>query len=264
MVARALHENAGIQQVIIGPEVLARPGLRARRGGSARPAGARRHPAPAPGRRDRPVAGAAQRGPRGRRRRRPLGARRGAAPQRRPHRPADRPRAAAPVRSPRARSSRSSPPRAASARRRCRPTSAPTSRAPASRPCCSTSTSPSATSRSASSWCRSKSIYDAVAMAGSIDEQAIEALVTKHESAACDVICAPNDPGDADRIPVSTITELIKVARRLLRLRHRRHPAVVHRARAGGLRPVRRAHPHRHARHPGGQEPAGSPSTRST
>lgn len=60
-----------------------------------------------------------------------------------------------------------------------------------------------------------KSIYDAVAMSGSIDAQAIEALITKHESSGCDVICAPNDPGDADRIPVSTITEVIKVARGL-------------------------------------------------
>jgi pilus assembly protein CpaE len=28
------------------------------------------------------------------------------------------------------------------------------------------------------------------------------------------VLCAPNDPGDADRIPVATVTEIIKVARR--------------------------------------------------
>ena len=50
-------------------------------------------------------------------------------------------------------------------------------------------------------------------MAGHVDEQAIASLVTKHEDSGLDVICAPNDPGDADRIPVSTITELIKVAR---------------------------------------------------
>jgi pilus assembly protein CpaE len=58
-----------------------------------------------------------------------------------------------------------------------------------------------------------KSIHDAVAMSGNIDAQAIEALITNHESSGLDVICAPNDPGDADRIPVSTITELMKVAR---------------------------------------------------
>jgi pilus assembly protein CpaE len=59
----------------------------------------------------------------------------------------------------------------------------------------------------------SKSVYDAVAMAGNLDEQAISSLVTTHADSGLDVICAPNDPGDADRIPVSTITELIKVAR---------------------------------------------------
>ena len=59
----------------------------------------------------------------------------------------------------------------------------------------------------------SKSIFDAVAMSGHLDEQAIEALVTTHEDSGLDVICAPNDPGDADRIPVNVVTELIKVAR---------------------------------------------------
>ena len=41
-----------------------------------------------------------------------------------------------------------------------------------------------------------------------LDAQAIEALVTNHEASGLDVICAPNDPGDADRIPVSVVTEL--------------------------------------------------------
>jgi pilus assembly protein CpaE len=58
-----------------------------------------------------------------------------------------------------------------------------------------------------------KSVFDAVAMTGTIDEDAISALVTVHEDSGLDVICAPNDPGDSDRIPVNTITELIKVAR---------------------------------------------------
>ena len=58
-----------------------------------------------------------------------------------------------------------------------------------------------------------KSVFDAVSMAGHLDEQAIASLVTKHDDSGLDVICAPNDPGDADRIPVTTITELIKVAR---------------------------------------------------
>ena len=58
-----------------------------------------------------------------------------------------------------------------------------------------------------------KSVFDAVAMTGHLDEEAIGGLVTRHEQSGLDVICAPNDPGDADRIPVSTVTELIKVAR---------------------------------------------------
>ena len=58
-----------------------------------------------------------------------------------------------------------------------------------------------------------KSIYDAVAMSGHLDQDAIESLVTMHEESGLEVICAPNDPGDADRIPVHVATELIKVAR---------------------------------------------------
>ncbi|GIL35556.1 AAA family ATPase [Phycicoccus jejuensis] len=59
-----------------------------------------------------------------------------------------------------------------------------------------------------------RSVFDAVAMAGTIDDEGVRSLVTTHESSGLDVICAPNDPGDADRIPVSTVAELIKVARR--------------------------------------------------
>lgn len=58
-----------------------------------------------------------------------------------------------------------------------------------------------------------KSVFDAVAMSGHIDEDAIASLVTIHEDSSLEVLCAPNDPGDSDRIPVNTVTELIKVAR---------------------------------------------------
>ena len=58
-----------------------------------------------------------------------------------------------------------------------------------------------------------KSIHDAVAMSGHVDDQAISALVTRHEASGLDVLCAPNDPGHADRIPVSVVNEIIKVAR---------------------------------------------------
>ncbi|MGG5258039.1 AAA family ATPase [Phycicoccus avicenniae] len=59
-----------------------------------------------------------------------------------------------------------------------------------------------------------QSIFDAVSMSGNIDEEAIRSLVTRHDASGLDVLCAPNDPGDADRIPVPTVAEIIKVARR--------------------------------------------------
>ena len=58
-----------------------------------------------------------------------------------------------------------------------------------------------------------QSVFDAVAMSGHIDEQGVASLVTVHESSGLDVICAPNDPSDADRIPVNVVTELLKTAR---------------------------------------------------
>jgi pilus assembly protein CpaE len=57
------------------------------------------------------------------------------------------------------------------------------------------------------------SIVDLVGMAGHIDEQAIASVVTKHES-GLDVVSAPAEPSDADRIPGSTVGELIRVAKR--------------------------------------------------
>ncbi len=57
------------------------------------------------------------------------------------------------------------------------------------------------------------SVIDAVAMSGHLDEQGLKSLVTHHEDSGLDVIAAPNDPSDADRIPANVITELIRVAR---------------------------------------------------
>ena len=57
------------------------------------------------------------------------------------------------------------------------------------------------------------SIIDLVSMAGHIDEQAIKSVVTKHDS-GLDCISAPAEPSDADRIPGSTVGELIRVAKR--------------------------------------------------
>ena len=60
-----------------------------------------------------------------------------------------------------------------------------------------------------------QSIYDAVSMSGHLDGEALKGLVVTHEESGLDVLCAPNDPGDADRIPVPTVTEILKVARRV-------------------------------------------------
>jgi pilus assembly protein CpaE len=57
------------------------------------------------------------------------------------------------------------------------------------------------------------SIIDLVSMAGNIDEQAIKSVVTKHDS-GLDTISAPAEPSEADRVPGSTVGELIRVAKR--------------------------------------------------
>lgn len=57
------------------------------------------------------------------------------------------------------------------------------------------------------------SIIDLVSMAGNIDEQAIKSVVTKHDS-GLEAISAPAEPSDADRVPGSTVGELIRVAKR--------------------------------------------------
>lgn len=60
-----------------------------------------------------------------------------------------------------------------------------------------------------------QSVYDAVGMSGHLDEEALRSVTVVHEESGLHVLCAPNDPGDADRIPVPTITEILKVARRV-------------------------------------------------
>lgn len=58
-----------------------------------------------------------------------------------------------------------------------------------------------------------RTIVDAVAMEGSLDEQALASLITPH-SPGLDTICAPLEPGAADRIPVAVVGELIRLLRR--------------------------------------------------
>jgi pilus assembly protein CpaE len=57
------------------------------------------------------------------------------------------------------------------------------------------------------------SVGDLVAMSGHIDAQGIASVVTRHES-GLDALCAPSHPGEADRIPGSTVSEMLRVARR--------------------------------------------------
>lgn len=59
-----------------------------------------------------------------------------------------------------------------------------------------------------------RSVFDAVALTGALDDDALASLVTTHAATGLDVLCAPNDPSDADRIPVQVVAEVLKVARR--------------------------------------------------
>lgn len=57
------------------------------------------------------------------------------------------------------------------------------------------------------------SLRDITAMQGRLDDQAIASVVTLHHDSGLDVLAAPADPGDADRIPASVVEELLRVAR---------------------------------------------------
>jgi pilus assembly protein CpaE len=58
------------------------------------------------------------------------------------------------------------------------------------------------------------SIADVLSMAGHLDEQGLQSVVTHHES-GLDAAAAPAEPSDADRIPGSAISELLKVSKRV-------------------------------------------------
>jgi pilus assembly protein CpaE len=59
------------------------------------------------------------------------------------------------------------------------------------------------------------SVRDVVAMAGHLDEAGIASVVTTHPESGLDVIAAPADPADADRVPSHVIVELLRDARSL-------------------------------------------------
>lgn len=56
----------------------------------------------------------------------------------------------------------------------------------------------------------SRTIVDAIAMAGHLDEQGVSSLVTRY-GPNLDTICAPLEPGEAERIPVGVVIELVAV-----------------------------------------------------
>jgi pilus assembly protein CpaE len=57
-----------------------------------------------------------------------------------------------------------------------------------------------------------RTITDAIAMQGTMDPTGVESLLTPH-SPGVSTILAPLEPGEADHIPVATITELIRTLR---------------------------------------------------
>jgi len=59
-----------------------------------------------------------------------------------------------------------------------------------------------------------RSCVDLVAMSGHLDAQGLASVVTHHES-GLDALCAPAHPGDAERIPATSVSELLRVARRI-------------------------------------------------
>lgn len=57
------------------------------------------------------------------------------------------------------------------------------------------------------------SSIDIVAMSGHLDQQGLASVVTKHEGSGLDVLAAPADPADSERIPAHVVVELLRIAR---------------------------------------------------
>ena len=57
-----------------------------------------------------------------------------------------------------------------------------------------------------------RSMTDVVNMTGHLDEQGLASVVTIHSS-GLEAVCAPAEPGEAERIPPATVAELLRVAR---------------------------------------------------
>lgn len=57
------------------------------------------------------------------------------------------------------------------------------------------------------------SVIDLVPMTGHLDRAGLQSVVVRHEPSGLDVVAAPVDPGDAERIPAQVVLELLRVAR---------------------------------------------------
>ena len=55
---------------------------------------------------------------------------------------------------------------------------------------------------------------DLVAMSGHLDDPGLASVVTKHPASGLDALCAPSEPGEADRILGPTVGEVLRVAKR--------------------------------------------------
>jgi pilus assembly protein CpaE len=55
---------------------------------------------------------------------------------------------------------------------------------------------------------------DVVAMSGHLDDQGLASVVTKHSASGLDAVCAPAEPGEADRILGPTVGEVLRIAKR--------------------------------------------------
>jgi pilus assembly protein CpaE len=59
-----------------------------------------------------------------------------------------------------------------------------------------------------------RTMTDVVAMSGHLDDQGLASVVTKHPASGLDAVCAPAEPGEADRILGPTVAEVLRVAKR--------------------------------------------------
>jgi pilus assembly protein CpaE len=59
-----------------------------------------------------------------------------------------------------------------------------------------------------------RTMTDSAAMVGTMDEQGVQSLVTPH-SPGLDTVLAPTEPGQAERIDVKVVGELVRVLRRM-------------------------------------------------